>query len=62
MTTSALLLVFSTFLACAVEAVEALTVILAVGVTRGWRASMLGAITATFVLIAVETITMREGT
>ncbi|MEO8900760.1 MAG: hypothetical protein ABI488_03885 [Polyangiaceae bacterium] len=52
MTTSALLLVFSTFLACAVEAVEALTVILAVGVTRGWRAAMLGAITATFVLIA----------
>jgi uncharacterized membrane protein len=30
------------FLACAVEAVEALTVFLAIGVTRGWRSTWLG--------------------
>ena len=32
----------SVFLACAVEAVEALTIVLAVGVTRGWRSTMTG--------------------
>jgi uncharacterized membrane protein len=30
------------FLACLVEAVEALTIVLAVGVTRGWRSPMYG--------------------
>ena len=35
-------LFLSVFLACTVEAVEALTVVLAVGVTRGWRSSGLG--------------------
>src|SRR5262249_24232214 len=30
-----------TFAACAVEAVEALTVVLAIGVTRGWRSTWL---------------------
>jgi uncharacterized membrane protein len=30
------------FVACAVEAVEALTVFLAIGVTRGWRSTWLG--------------------
>ena len=29
-----------TFLACAVEAVEALTIVLAVGSTRGWRSTL----------------------
>jgi uncharacterized membrane protein len=32
----------SVFLACAVEAVEALTIVLAVGVTRSWRSAMIG--------------------
>ena len=41
------------FLASAVEAVEALTVVLAVGVTRGWRSSLIGAGTATCTLAAV---------
>jgi uncharacterized membrane protein len=37
MTTGAAMLVLTAFLASAVEAVEALTVVLAVGVSRGWR-------------------------
>jgi uncharacterized membrane protein len=37
-----LTLLVSVFLACTVEAVEALTVVLAIGVTRGWRASSYG--------------------
>lgn len=36
------LLVATVFLACAVEAVEALTVVLAVGVSRGWRSALQG--------------------
>ncbi len=39
---SATLLVVAAFLASAVEAVEALTIVLAVGVTRGWRSTMIG--------------------
>jgi uncharacterized membrane protein len=37
-----LTLLVSVFLACTAEAVEALTVVLAIGVTRGWRASSYG--------------------
>ena len=40
--TAAVALVLATFLACAVEMVEATTIVLAVGLTRGWRAAMLG--------------------
>ena len=36
------LLLLAAFLACAVEMVEALTIVLAVGVTRGWRSAGLG--------------------
>jgi len=36
------LLVAASFLACAVEMVEALTIVLAVGVTRGWRSAIVG--------------------
>jgi uncharacterized membrane protein len=35
-------LAVSVFLACAVEAVEAFTIVLAVGGTRGWRSALLG--------------------
>jgi uncharacterized membrane protein len=56
MTSSAILLVLSTFLACAVEAVEALTVVLAVGVTRGWRAPLLGTLFAALALVALVVI------
>jgi uncharacterized membrane protein len=53
MTTGAAMLVLTAFLASAVEAVEALTVVLAVGVTRGWRSSLIGAGTATLALATV---------
>ena len=43
MTGTELGLAISVFLACAVEAVEALTIVLAVGVTRSWRSALYGA-------------------
>jgi uncharacterized membrane protein len=45
-----LLLLAAVALATAVEMVEALTIVLAVGVTRGWRATLLGAGTALLTL------------
>ena len=53
MTTSAVFLVSAAFLACAVEMVEALTIVLAVGVTRGWRSALIGVGAATVALIVV---------
>src|SRR5215813_8186997 len=53
MTTAAIILVFAAFLASAVEAVEALTVVLAAGTTRGWRSALTGAGAAILVLAAV---------
>ena len=35
-------LALSVFLACTVEAVEALTIVLAVGTTRSWRSTLIG--------------------
>lgn len=46
----------TTFLASAVEAVEALTIVLAVGITRSWRASLSGAAWALVVLAAIVVI------
>jgi uncharacterized membrane protein len=46
-------LAVSVFLACAVEAVEALTIVLALGSTRGWRWAMAGAGGALLVLSAI---------
>jgi uncharacterized membrane protein len=43
-------LALSVFLACAVEAVEALTIVLAVGQTRSWRSALSGAGVAAVVL------------
>jgi Ca2+/H+ antiporter, TMEM165/GDT1 family len=40
----------ASFLSSAVEFVEALTIVLAVGVTRGWRAAWIGAISAAALL------------
>ncbi|HTW41729.1 MAG TPA: hypothetical protein VMD79_05415 [Solirubrobacteraceae bacterium] len=45
----------SVFLACAVEAVEALTIVLAVGSTRSWRSATGGAAGAAVVLAALVT-------
>ncbi|HWE80136.1 MAG TPA: hypothetical protein VG265_00680 [Gaiellaceae bacterium] len=47
------LLVLSTFLASAVEMVEALTIVLAAGLARGWRSSLLGTGAATVALAAI---------
>jgi uncharacterized membrane protein len=47
------LLILAVVLATAVEMVEALTIVLAVGVTRGWRATLAGVGTALVVLIIV---------
>jgi len=49
-TTSAVVLALAVFGACTVEAVEALTIVLASGTTRGWRSALEGAATATVVL------------
>src|SRR2546422_4251108 len=46
-------LFLAAFLACAVEMVEALTIVLAVGVTRGWRSALIGSATALGALTAV---------
>src|SRR5436309_4677989 len=46
-------LAISVFLACAVEAVEALTIVLAVGYTRSWRSSLTGVGVAVAVLAAL---------
>ena len=46
-------LALSVFLACAVEAVEALTIVLAVGTARSWRSSLIGVGAATVALAAL---------
>src|SRR6202044_1849112 len=46
-------LALAVFLACAVEAVEALTIVLAVGATRSWSSALTGAGAATVVLAAL---------
>jgi len=46
-------LFLSAFLASAVEMVEALTIVLAVGVTRGWRSTLLGVGAALLALAAL---------
>src|SRR6185295_7816022 len=47
------ILFVGTFLASAVEAVEALTIVLAVGVVRGWRSTLIGVGAAIIVLGAI---------
>jgi uncharacterized membrane protein len=46
-------LVLSAFLASAVETVEALTIVLAMGITRGWRSALTGAVVAGGALAAI---------
>jgi uncharacterized membrane protein len=50
LSTSSILVVAGTFLASAVEMVEALTIVLGVGVVRGWRSTLIGVGAATIVL------------
>ena len=49
-------LVLSAFLASAVEFVEALTIVLAAGLTRGWRSSLFGLAAATVVLAVIVAV------
>ena len=44
------------FVASAVEFVEATTIVLAVGVTRGWRAPLIGAALATLTLAVIVAV------
>jgi uncharacterized membrane protein len=50
------LLVLTAFLATAVEMVEALTILLAVGLTRGWRIALAGAAAALLALAAIVAV------
>ncbi len=52
-----LVLLVSVFLASSVEMVEALTIVVAVGVTRGWRSALEGA-AAAFVVLAVLVVSI----
>lgn len=51
-----LLLVVSVFLACAVEAVEALTIVLAAGTSRDWRSALTGVGAGLVVLVAIVAV------
>jgi uncharacterized membrane protein len=50
---NSLALVLTVFVACAVEAVEALTIVLAAGLTREWRSTFQGMAAALVVLAAI---------
>jgi uncharacterized membrane protein len=50
------LLFLTTFVASAVEAVEALTIVLAVGVVRGWRSTLIGVGAAAILLAAIVAV------
>jgi uncharacterized membrane protein len=50
---TAVFLVLAAFLASAVEMVEALTIVLAVGITRGWRSALIGVAAAVLALAVI---------
>jgi uncharacterized membrane protein len=59
-----ILLLSASFMACVVEMVEALTIILAVGITRGWRSALIGGAVGALALGAIivvfgQTLTER---
>jgi uncharacterized membrane protein len=56
MTAAALALVATVFVACTVEAVEALTIVLAAGLTREWRSTLQGLAAALAVLAVVVAV------
>jgi hypothetical protein len=53
MATGSLALFLSVFLACAVEAVEATTIVLAAGTARNWRSALIGASSAMLLLVLI---------
>ncbi|HEX2856391.1 MAG TPA: hypothetical protein VHO26_02775 [Propionibacteriaceae bacterium] len=56
MNTTVWALLAAVYVACIVETVEATTVVLAMGITRGWRSTLLGVGTALAALAAVTAI------
>jgi uncharacterized membrane protein len=56
MSTASWLVVLGAFLASAVEMVEALTIVLGVGIVRGWRSTLIGAGAAAVVLAILVAI------
>ena len=50
------LLFIAVFLASAVEGVEAVTIVLAAGLTRGWRSALVGAGVASVALAAIVAV------
>ncbi len=54
--TGSVVLVLAVFAACVVESVEALTIVLAVGITRGWSATLRGVAVALVVLAVVVAV------
>lgn len=61
--TSGLFLFIAAFLATGVEMVEATTIILATGITRGWRSTFIGAAAAAVILAAITAVfglTLRD--
>jgi uncharacterized membrane protein len=55
---NALPLILTVFVACAVEAIEALTIVLAAGITREWKSTLQGMAAA---LVALAVITAAAG-
>jgi uncharacterized membrane protein len=53
---SAVFLVAASFLASSVEMVEALTIVLAVGVSREWRSTLVGVVSALIVLAGITLV------
>jgi uncharacterized membrane protein len=51
--TGTVLIIMGAFLASAVEFVEALTIVLGVGIVRGWRSTLMGVAAATIALAAL---------
>jgi len=56
MTSTQIITILSAFLASLVEFVEAVTIVLAVGVTRQWRSTLIGAAAATGVLAVLVVV------
>jgi uncharacterized membrane protein len=55
-TAASIALIAAVFVASAVEAVEAFTIVLAMGLTRGWKAAICGTAAALLALAAITTV------
>jgi Ca2+/H+ antiporter, TMEM165/GDT1 family len=56
LTTAGITLITAVFVASVVEAVEAFTIVLAMGVTRSWRAALVGTLAALLALAAITSV------